>query len=1010
MKVFVLAGQSNMEGQAVVDLTGPDCNGGKGTLTALMADPTRSAIYSHLKQADGRWTVRNDVWVHYQRENQPLLAGPLGIGFSVYGDQHHFGPELEFGHVVGDFFKQPVLIVKTAWGGKSLFRDFRPPSSGGEIGRYYKLIIAQIRDAMSNAGREFPLLKGRRCELAGFVWYHGWNDGVEPKTAVPEYEQNLVNLIKDVRHEFDVPSMPVVIGELTGPWVKAEGGWDQLRQAQAAAALHTELGKTVVFVPTHDFVRRPEDSPNPGHGHHEFGNAETYFLVGEALGNGMLSLHGAKPKKIQTITPVPIGATNNTIKDYGLKSYTRTSKLLPHKEDQPWKLVCAIPYNCQFQPWIEARAEGGKEIRLNSTNPLVLYLTPTETVTTIEGSHSYEAKNWVSGEGAVYTIPAGVTVTAVKYRETGYNTKLEGSFQSDDEDLNVLWKKAARTAYLCMRDHFYDCPDRERVGFWGDGTPELDTCFYAFDSNSHQLCKELVLRPLQPKFYPGQHLEFLGEYGIWYYYLHTGDLASIKSVYSQTKEFLFKTYKTGDKNTWFDWGVDSKDTTVLETCFLYSDLGALRKLAIETGHNEDLGEIDARREAIRSTFDSRYWKSGWYQSSDVTKPDDRANAMAVNSGLAGPEKWSAIYGNVLSKTTNASCFFDRWVFEALCKMGLEEKALARMTSRYKTMIPAPFTTLWEHYDRWWASWLNAFDDASSLNHGWNPPVINLSQDIVGVRPIEPGWNAFEVLPKEASLTSIKARVPTVKGPVQVELHKSATEYSINVSVPANSRAVVGIPKRSFQALDSVSVNGMASWQSNRYLLAKGFEPIVADDRYIKFGVGPGTWRIVGKGKLPVKVNKHSNRPQKREVSLEKRAWTALASVPDGSFLFSGNKIPVDVSAANAIDGDHWTGWRDMSQTQHPGQWFQVDMKRRENFNEIILENSWALWDSPHSYTVTVSDDGNHWSAPIANGSSALGITKIEFPRQTARFVRITQTGSDPTYHWSIYEIDILSDR
>ena len=46
----------------------------------------------------------------------------------------------------------------------------------------------------------------------------------------------------------------------------------------------------MLFVETHDFVRKPEDSPNPGHGHHEFGNAETYFLVGDALGKGMVKL------------------------------------------------------------------------------------------------------------------------------------------------------------------------------------------------------------------------------------------------------------------------------------------------------------------------------------------------------------------------------------------------------------------------------------------------------------------------------------------------------------------------------------------------------------------------------------------------------------------------------------------------------------------------------------------------------------------------------------------------
>ena len=46
----------------------------------------------------------------------------------------------------------------------------------------------------------------------------------------------------------------------------------------------------MIFVETHDFVRPSKDSPNPRHGHHEFGNAETYFLVGDALGKGMTRL------------------------------------------------------------------------------------------------------------------------------------------------------------------------------------------------------------------------------------------------------------------------------------------------------------------------------------------------------------------------------------------------------------------------------------------------------------------------------------------------------------------------------------------------------------------------------------------------------------------------------------------------------------------------------------------------------------------------------------------------
>ncbi len=290
LKVFILAGQSNMEGQAVVDLEGKDYNEGRGTLAMLMRDPAKAPMFKHLKDAQGKWTVRDDVWVRYQRERGPLLAGPLTFGFSVYGDRHHFGPELQFGHVVGDHFENQVLLIKTAWGGKSLYQDFRPPSSGGEVGKYFTLMIAQVREALANLKTEFPGYHGGGYEFAGFVWYHGWNDGVNPKTAVPEYETNLVNLIKDVRKELNAPKLPVVIGELTGPWVEAPAEWTKLRKAQAAAAARPEFAGNVVFVPTHDFVRKPEDSPNPGHGHHEFGNAETYFLVGDALGQGMKKL------------------------------------------------------------------------------------------------------------------------------------------------------------------------------------------------------------------------------------------------------------------------------------------------------------------------------------------------------------------------------------------------------------------------------------------------------------------------------------------------------------------------------------------------------------------------------------------------------------------------------------------------------------------------------------------------------------------------------------------------
>ena len=292
LKVFILAGQSNMQGQGVADLAGRNYNEGKGTLVDVMSKPEAGTRYAHLKQPDGSWTVRNDVWVRYQREGQPLQAGPLSLGFGAYISKHHFGPEYQFGHVVGQAYRDQVLLIKTAWGGKSLYRDFRPPSAGGEVGPYYKKMVAEVREALANLKKDFPAYDGAEVELAGFVWYQGWNDGVNPQTAVPEYEQNLAHLIRDVRKEFGAPKLPVIVGELTGAWIDAPKEWTALRKAQANVAEYPEFKDNVVFVPTRTFVRKPEDSPNPGHGHHEFGNAETYFLVGDALGKAAVQMAG----------------------------------------------------------------------------------------------------------------------------------------------------------------------------------------------------------------------------------------------------------------------------------------------------------------------------------------------------------------------------------------------------------------------------------------------------------------------------------------------------------------------------------------------------------------------------------------------------------------------------------------------------------------------------------------------------------------------------------------------
>jgi hypothetical protein len=246
-----------------------------------MKDPTLAKRMSHLQDADGDWTVRDDAFCWYRTDRGELKAGRLSIGFAGYPGRDHFGPELQIGHLLADAFAEPVLLIKTAWGGKNLHADFRPPSAGGETGPYYTRMLEEYAEGVADAPRRFPELRGLRPELAGFIWFQGWND-MYVDGGIDAYPDNLVHLAADLREHFEDPDLPIVVGE-TG-----NAGNDRFRAQQR---LGTErIPAPSAFVPTRSFLRDPESSPNKGHGHPWFGNAESYFLVGDGLGKATIRL------------------------------------------------------------------------------------------------------------------------------------------------------------------------------------------------------------------------------------------------------------------------------------------------------------------------------------------------------------------------------------------------------------------------------------------------------------------------------------------------------------------------------------------------------------------------------------------------------------------------------------------------------------------------------------------------------------------------------------------------
>ena len=511
------------------------------------------------------------------------------------------------------------------------------------------------------------------------------------------------------------------------------------------------------------------------------------------------------------------------LKDFGLKNYENSKDYENYTVNKALgeKVTVNIPYNAQLTPYLKIIAPAGKKIRITTENTLIGAVSTT--YITKEGEQEFEALGWFNGEHITYKIPKGVTIVSLKYRETGYNSSFCGNFKCNDEFLNSLWQKSLRTLYVTMRDNFMDCPDRERAQWWGDVTSEMIMTMYSMDSNSYLLYQKGVeamlshiddtkilqtVVPISGDYFELPVQQLAGIVGFYTYYEYTGDKAFLEKIYPASLNYL-KLWEI-DKNNlvvhrsgswdWPDWG-NKADMTAIENAWVYYALSVTEKMAELLEKEEDISFITERKNLIKKGYNT-LWTEAGFKSEDVKECDDRANALAILSGLAEKEQYSTIK-NVLTTTKNSSPYMEYYVLEALCKMGEYEAANNRIKDRYADMVNEDYSTLWEFWDSW----------RGTMNHAWSGgPLVIMSKYFAGITPLEAGYEKVKIDPQYTLSDNINCTVPSVKGLITLDYQKSGEESVINLTLPQNIKAVLYIPENAV-----VNINSTPYYQNGEYV-------------------------------------------------------------------------------------------------------------------------------------------------------------------------------------------------
>lgn len=569
----------------------------------------------------------------------------------------------------------------------------------------------------------------------------------------------------------------------------------------------------------------------------------------------------------------PVAPWNNLIhrtipfwKDYGLASYLNSSEikntLITKTNDE---VIGDLGINIQGTPYLKVDAPAGVKIKM------VLNDFYHQEYITKKGIQEFECFAWQNSSGHTVkyefsNVTSPVKILDLKFRQTSYNADVLGAFSSNDIDLNMLWEKCKNTSMVCMRDIYYDCPNRERGQWWGDVSEQILYSFCLYDTRSNLLSRKAYREFMNTQkpdgslyttapgitfHLPDQNITAVAM--LWKYYMYSGDKALLEELYPQIKKFIGYCNSTANEDgmlilqsgvwNWIDWG-DNKDVvngsanTVVNASYILL-LESVKNIAELLGETADKSFYNSLQTKVKDNFNSYFWndkakayvfhKNGNNQSTII---DDRSNAWAVLAGMVDSSKRKDVL-NVLKTRYDASPFQEMYVEMALLELD-SESMLVRMRNRHKEMINSWSSTLWEE-----------FPAKNSNNHAWSAgPIFHLSTGVLGITPSKVAYSEFNFFPKMGDLKQVSGALPTPYGTIDASCSITDYKFTQTLVSPSKTIGIVGVPKHVFgdKRINEIKVADKVVWENGKELKSvRGLEFYGENDEYILFKVKSGSW-------------------------------------------------------------------------------------------------------------------------------------------------------------------------